>query len=240
MGYSHLTDEEIMELLNDLSNEVPHKEIEKKYNIDKDSCSVLAKRYGIAQAKRQSRLKQNDRIIELYHEGYTYSDITRLIDCTVSYVTKILDKYGIQRHHTKRNVDIIKREEEIIRLYQSGNYTRQDLADKFNLSYNYICQIISRILHISNDKCIDTTITKIDDMISNGKTNKEISKELNISSKSITTRYCNQNYRKRIKERNDKIFNLYQTGHYTRKELGAMFNLANSTVSNIISEYRRK
>ena len=241
MGYSHLTDEEIMELLNDISNDIPHKEISKKYNVTIFDISNISKINGIIDVRRKERLKQNNRIIELYQEGYNYAEIGRAVGCSGTGVRKILDKFGIpKRDEKQRNENIVKRNEEIIRLYQTGNYTRHELGEKFNLSHSYIGQIINESLHISNDKSLDMKFTKINNMISNGKTNEEIGKEMNISKRLVASIYYNnQNYQNKIKERNDKIFALYQTGNYTQRKLCKMFNLSRGYMSKIISNYKK-
>ena len=240
MGYSHLTDEEIMEVLNDISNGVLYKDIAEKYHIDNDSCKILAKRYGITQARRKERLKQNDRIIELYQEGYNYAEIGKIVGCSHSNVTQVLDKYGIPRYRKRRNVDIIKRNDEISKLYQTGNYTMQELGDMFDLSYTYIGQVITRTLHVSSDKYLDIRDAKVSDMVNEGKTNKEISQELSISKNTVASEYYNnQNHRKRMNKRNAKIVELYRSGNYTMRELGDMFDLTKSTIYRIILKYRK-
>ena len=238
-GYSHLTDEEIMNILNDLSNNLKYKDISEKYNISIAACRALAKRYGIIDAKRKERLKQNEKIIELYNEGYSYTEIGRIVGRDHSDVIHILDRYGIPRYHKrKRNVDVIKRNEEIVRLYQTSNYTHVELGKMFNLSYDYITQIINNTLHISNDKMLDIRDDKINDMVNEGKTNKEIAQIMNMTRKTIEAKIINDNYHKRLNERNEEIFNLYQSGNYTRQELADMFNLTAQTISNIIRKYK--
>lgn len=238
MGYSHLSSEEIKEIINDLANNISYNEIIEKYNIDRNACSALAKQYGITQIKRKKRLELNKRVIELYNQGYNYSEIGRICGCTHSSVTQILDRHGIKRKHNKRSEDILKRNEKIISLYQTGQYTQPELGEMFNLSYTYVGVIINQTLNISNDDFLDARDNKVNELINNGKTNLEISKELNVPKMTIASNFINQNYRKRIKERNEEIFKLHQSGDYTKKELAEMFNLSRQTISTIISKYK--
>ena len=234
MGYSHLTDEEIMDILNDFSNNITYREISEKYNIDINSCCALAKMYGITQDRRKARLKLNERVIELYQEGYNYSEIGKIAGCSRTSVTQILDRHGVPRHHGKRNKDIVKRNMEIARLYQSGNYTHVELGKMFNMPYKSIGMIINETLHRSSDKSLDTRDDKVNNMLNEGKTNREIGNELNIPKTTIASHIINQNFHKRISERNDKIVELYQSGNYTKKELAVMFDLSVNSISNII------
>lgn len=238
MGYAHLSDGEIMEILNDLSNNITYKAISGKYNIDINSCCELAKLYGITQIRRKERLKQYERIIELYNEGFNYSEIGRIVGCSRAGVTQILDRLGIPRKHGKRNKNIVKRDMEIVRLYQTGNYTLVELAKMFNLTDKYVGIIINGSLHRSNDKFLDVRDDLVDEMVNSGKTNREISQEMNIPRMTIAAHIINQNYHKRIAERNNKIFELYRTGDYTQSELAKMFNLSTQSISAIIRQYK--
>ena len=237
MGCSHLSDEEMMELVNDISNDVPHKDISEKYNVTLSDIRNISKINGIIDVRRKERLKQNKRVIELYKEGYNFAEIGRVVGYDRKSVAHILDRLGVQRKHGKRNIDVVKRNIEIAKLYRSGNYTRQELADKFDLSYNYICQIISLTLHISSDKYLYIKDTKINDMINEGKTNTEIRQGLNVLKTTLSPMFYKQNYQDKNKERNDKIFELYQTGNYKQIKLCEMFNLSRGQISKIILKY---
>lgn len=240
MGYINLTDEEMMELVNDISNNVPHKELSEKYNVTIADIHLISKKSGIVQAKRKERLKFNERVIELYQEGYNYAEISKIVGCSHSNVTQILDRYGIPRHHGRRNKDVIKRNEEIARLYQTGNYTRVELGKMFNLSSSYVGAIINETLHKSTDRSLNVKDDTINNMINEGKTNIEISQALNVPKTTLSSMYYNQNYRNRNNERDAKIIELYKSRNYTQMELANMFDLSVTSIANILRKYRNK
>ena len=90
-------------------------------------------------------------ICKLYLEGKSIYSLSKQFDCFKSVVISILGRNNIERrktiysdHKNGQNIFSLEQELEICKLYQTKNFSRMDLAKKFNCGKTTIRDILLR------------------------------------------------------------------------------------------------
>lgn len=142
-------------------------------------------------------------------------------------------------------------DKQIIKLYQSGNYTQTELAKMFNTSPASVSRIVNKP---EFKKCKENRknpkeeqnkqIIKLHE--TGNYTMQELAKMFDTSQSSVSriihkpdpkkSKKCSKTYSRDI-----QIIKLYETGNYSQKELAKMFGLSQSNMSCITnkSEFKK-
>lgn len=104
----------------------------------------------LLQIRRKLTQEQVDEMRKLYEqENYRIIDLSEKYGITISTAFRIVNYQswvGTDWHRTPKIKPNIKKEDvlEMRALFETGNYTKKELANKYNISYNHVGAIIAR------------------------------------------------------------------------------------------------
>ena len=83
----------------------------------------------------------DDKILSLYHQGYSASIISKTYKINPAYISKVLKHSGLKPRDYKSCPDFIKR---VLRELLLAGFTYSEISKKTNVAYNYIREYVSR------------------------------------------------------------------------------------------------
>ena len=178
--------------------------------------------------KNETIDQYNRRVSKLYYSnGYHIIEISKKLN---------IDIAEVYNYVAKGNRITTKLEREaMINLYNKG-YSYSEIARIFNRSRACVTDRIKSPTKIFNKKYINVTddvIKKITDMVKNGATIEEISKETGLSVSNIKYRLSHTNMKKKYnhvsKSEEETFLSLYNKG-YSYYKIGKLCNRSDTTV----------
>ncbi len=238
----------------------------RKPTIDKSGYySVGIREKGKTYQKRINRLvaenfipnPENKPIVNHIDSNRTNNNVENLEWCTYRENNLHSAKYGYGQHKNQKLNE--EQRKQIKDLYYSNQYSKKELANKFNVHESTISRILrsskkESINQIRNKGLSVETIKEIRRLFESGNyTQKELAEIYNVSRSCITKhtsgiKKLNQKKPKELDKRFNHFTNkekeaiklLYQTEKYSQRKLGKMFNTSPQTIRKIVNNIDTK
>lgn len=221
------------------------REISEKFNISKTLPSLLKNNYEDIQNRLLEKIRTYEKVIELYKEGYTVSEIAEKMGTTKQNISRILKLGNVSRESggiSKRRERIVKKIKEMT----EQGITLERISEKLGISemsvrkyaYDEGIELISETsLRVTRLKEQAIELKK------QGMTQVEIAEKLGLSQGYVSKFLLDENIRTRLKEeeyreRDQKIYEEYQKG-LTVKELSEKFNLTEINIRRILYKFSK-
>lgn len=114
-----------------------------------DSQNIICAKEKIKyQGKTKDKKQRDEKVCQLYKQNMLVGEIAKILEIDRHTVTRILKKYKVydaNKNQLRLNADKIYRNEEIIKLYQSGKSFRK-IATLFNIGHTTVEQIVNNFV----------------------------------------------------------------------------------------------
>ena len=205
-------------------------EISKSMDVGYYTVKAILIKNGVYKSKLLPKpllIKRNNKIIELYKKGYNLNQIAIPLNIDRESARQVLIKKGIYKYPGLYNESKIKRNNEIIELYNNGK-TLKEISEIVKLSYYPVKNLLkNKGLYISHKLTNDLAIKRnkeIFKLYKSGKSPANIAEKMNLeynSVRGILIKAGIYNFnaprdRSKYEKRNKKIVKLYQSGKSLR------------------------